>query len=175
MEVMIATILDSRTKKMEFGDDDNLYEQTKEELAYRYSLIKSENDKNLDDEQAESSTSQVNMNQTYKWNYISTLFKKNITNNEEELEAYFNASQIDWDANPFEWWNMYKSKFPILSNLAQKYLCISATSTASERLFFDAGNTMTVKRTSLNQNLFERIVILKKNVNYIGNIWPENK
>ena len=175
MEVMIATILDPRTKKMEFGNDSNLYEQTKEELTYRYSLIKLENDKNLDDEQVESSTSQANLNQTYKRNYIFTLFKKNVTDNEEELEAYFNASQIDWDANPFEWWNIYKSKFPILSKLAQKYLCISATSTVSERLFSDAGNTMTVKRTLLNQNLFERMVILKKNMNYIGNIWPENK
>ena len=65
---------------------------------------------------------------------------------------------------------MYKSKFPILSNLAKKYLCISATSTLSEKLFSDTGNTMTVKRTSLNQNLFERIVTLKKNMNYLNNI-----
>ncbi len=51
------------------------------------------------------------MNQTYKRNYISTLFKKNVTNNVKELESYFNESQIDWDANPFEWWNIYKSNF----------------------------------------------------------------
>ena len=100
MEVMIATILDPRTKKMEFGNDSNLYEQTKEELIYRYSLIKLENNKNLDDEQVESSTSQANLNQR---NYIFTLFKKNVTDNKEELETYFNASQIDWDANLFEW------------------------------------------------------------------------
>ena len=50
------------------------------------------------------------------------------------------------------------------------YLCISATSTSSERLFSDAGNMMTVKRTSLNQNLFERMVILKKKR---GDIWPD--
>jgi len=30
------------------------------------------------------------------------LFKKIIADG-EELEAYFNASQIDWDANPFKW------------------------------------------------------------------------
>ncbi len=96
------------------------------------------------------------------------MFKKNVTNNVEELESYFNESQIDWDANPFECWNLCKSKFPILSNLAKKYLCISATSTPSKRLFSNAGNTMTVKRTSLNQNLFERMVILKKNVNYLA-------
>ena len=174
IKIMIATILDLWTKKMQFGDN-NLYERMKEELAYRYSLIKTEvSDENSNNEQSESSISQVNLNQTYKRNYISTLFKKNVTNNEEELESYFNESQIDWDANPFEWWNMYKSKFPILSNLAKKYLCISAISTPSERLFSDAGNTMTVKKTSLNQNLFERMVILKKNVNYLDNIWPEN-
>ena len=36
------------------------------------------------------------MNQTYKRNYIFILFKKNVTNNIEELESYFNESQIDW-------------------------------------------------------------------------------
>ena len=51
---------------MEFGNNSDLYEQIKEELAYKYNLIKLENNKNLDDEQVESSTSQANLNQTYK-------------------------------------------------------------------------------------------------------------
>src|SRR6266542_5140608 len=101
MEIMIATILDPRIKKMQFGDD-NLYERIKKELAYRYSLIKTEiSDENSNNEQSESSISQVNLNQTYKRDYISTLFKKNVTNNVKELESYFNESQIDWDANLF--------------------------------------------------------------------------
>ena len=99
---------------------------------------------------------------------IITKFETQFVYNIYLLEEYFSYTQIDWDANPFEWWNMYKSKFPILSNLAWKYLCISATSTSSERLFSDAGNMMTVKRTSLNQNLFERMAVLKKKM-YI--IW----
>ena len=33
---------------------------------------------------------------------------------------------------------------------------------------------MIVKKISLNQNLFKKIVILKKNMNYLNNTWPEN-
>jgi len=44
------------------------------------------------------------------------------------------------------------------------YVCVSATSTPSERLFSDAGNTLTAKRANLNPILFERIVFLKKNL-----------
>src|SRR5438067_13569567 len=54
------------------------------------------------------------------------------------------------------------------SQFYQIYLCISATSTSSERLFSDAGNMMTAKRTSLNQNLFERMVVLKKKCTLFG-------
>jgi hAT family C-terminal dimerisation region len=72
------------------------------------------------------------------------------------------------------WWKINKSKFPILSKLANKYLCMSATSTSSERLFSEAGNTMTAKRTKLNPILFERIVFLKKNINDIKNIFLED-
>jgi hAT family C-terminal dimerisation region len=72
------------------------------------------------------------------------------------------------------WWKINKSKFPILSKLANKYLCMSATSTSSEHLFSEAGNTMTAKRTKLNPILFERIVFLKKNINDIKNIFLED-
>ena len=32
--------------------------------------------------------------------------------------------EIEWDQDPFIWWN----NFPILSKIARKYLCVSATS-----------------------------------------------
>ena len=44
---------------------------------------------------------------------IITKFETQFVYNFYLLEEYFSYTQIDWDANPFEWWNMYKSKFPI--------------------------------------------------------------
>ncbi len=42
----------------------------------------------------------------------------------------------------------------------------------NKKLFSDAKNTIIIKRISLNQNLFKKIVILKKNVNYLNNMKP---
>ena len=61
-----------------------------------------------------------------------------------------------------------------LSQLARKYLAIPATSTPSERLISDAGNLMTVKRTNLKPNLFEQMLWLKHNVEYLGVMFPHN-
>jgi hypothetical protein len=38
-------------------------------------------------------------------------------------------------ADPLIWWRQKQSLFPILSCLAQKYLCIPATEAPSERIF----------------------------------------
>jgi hypothetical protein len=46
-------------------------------------------------------------------------------------------------------------------------LAVSATSTASERLFFDAGNLLTNKRTRMKPQLFKRIMFLKRNAGSI--------
>ena len=41
-----------------------------------------------------------------------------------------------------EWWEGNKSQFPLLYNVAAKYLAIPATSASSERLFSKAGLTI---------------------------------
>ena len=59
--------------------------------------------------------------------------------------------------------------------MARKYLTIPATSTSSERLFSDAGNIMTSKRTSLNPMLFERILFLKRNLEFLGGMFKKEQ
>ncbi|CAG8802425.1 2049_t:CDS:1, partial [Racocetra persica] len=56
-----------------------------------------------------------------------------------------------------------QKNFCILSELARKYFAIQATSSASERLFSDARNIITNKRTSLKLEVFETLIFLKRN------------
>jgi hypothetical protein len=93
----------------------------------------------------------------------------------DEVGEYLQLYEIPLQSNPLTWWNEKKDKFPILSNLAQKYLAVSATSTASGRLFSDAGNLLTNKRTCMKPKLFKKIMFLKRNANNFDTIYSTDK
>ena len=70
--------------------------------------------------------------------------------------------------DPFIWWKNHKNEYPTVSLLVM-YCC----NFYFECLFSKAGNAMTAKRTKLNPLLFERIVFLKKNMQCVENIFPD--
>ena len=51
-------------------------------------------------------------------------------------------------------------------------LSIRAASTPSERLFSEAGNLLTIKRTRIKPDLFSRIIFLKRNSHHFASIHP---
>lgn len=60
-------------------------------------------------------------------------------------------------------WREKASAMPLLSTLAQKVLCIPATSTPSERVFSIAGLTITNKRSQLSPHNVNKIIFIHDN------------
>ena len=89
----------------------------------------------------------------------------------DEIGEYLQLYEIPLQSNSLTWWNEKKDKFPILSNLAQKYLTVFTISTASECFFSDARNLLTNKRTCMKLKLFKKIMFLKKNADNFDTIY----
>ena len=52
---------------------------------------------------------------------------------QHEFDAYLSEPVIDRTSSPFAWWAKHMTKFPSVAAVARTYLCIPATSVASER------------------------------------------
>ena len=87
------------------------------------------------------------------------------TNMEEgdEVSRYVMLRDIRVKEDPLVWWLNNRDNFPTLTQLARKYLSIPATSVPSERLFSDAGNHISAKKTRLAPDLVNKILFLKRN------------
>ena len=67
-------------------------------------------------------------------------------------------------ANPLTWWSQNSTRYPGLSCLAKKYLCISATSVPAERAFSRAGHIVSMKRACLLLENVSLLVFLSANL-----------
>ncbi|XP_065674180.1 zinc finger BED domain-containing protein 4-like [Hydra vulgaris] len=91
--------------------------------------------------------------------------------NEETL--YVEEGCVHKDSNILQYWNNQQNKFPYLTRLARKMLCIPASSSTSERVFSTAGNILTERRTCLSIDNIEMLVFMKENMKEMNNItWP---
>ena len=52
----------------------------------------------------------------------------------------------------------------LLSKFAKKYLCVPATSVASERVFSSAGDIVSAQRSCLHSDHVDKLLFLKKNM-----------
>ena len=81
----------------------------------------------------------------------------------EEIQSYLAIPEPSEEEEILPWWDDHKKMFPVLYKLAKHYLCIPAASSKSERVFSCAGNTVTTRRTRLDANKVEMLVVLKQN------------
>jgi hypothetical protein len=60
---------------------------------------------------------------------------KQITEIEQYMNSYCPDITTQKDINPLDWWKSHEHQFPVLAKLAKRYLCIPASSAASETVF----------------------------------------
>lgn len=84
----------------------------------------------------------------------------------QELTGCKSEDSISLESNPPDWWKRKQTTYPLLSNLAKHYLCVPATSVASERVFSTAGDLVTAQRSCLSGEQVDKLIFLKKNYKY---------
>ena len=87
---------------------------------------------------------------------------------DSELEKYFAELPISRKENPLIWWKENSSRYKSLSSVAQRLLCMPATSTSSERIFSKAGLTVTKLRSCLKPKHVDVLVFLNKNLSTLS-------
>ena len=80
-----------------------------------------------------------------------------------EMERFAHESSIALSESPLQWWAGRSQVYPILGQLARKYLCVPATSVPSERVFSVAGNIVTDKRSRLHPSNVDMLIFLNMN------------
>jgi hypothetical protein len=167
-DYILSTILDPRIKFM------NNKEKEEEILCKKYEEYKENHLPTPIESRASSPTpsesSSVILNPIYKPKLFS-IFEQNQPRASNEVEEYLKEDNISFIQCPFNWWLNKKDKYPILAKMARIHLSIPATSTPSERLFSDAGNLLSAKRSRMNSELFQRIMFLKRNAIKVNSIY----
>ncbi|KAL2087317.1 hypothetical protein ACEWY4_018376 [Coilia grayii] len=80
-----------------------------------------------------------------------------------EFQNFLRETPPPLDCTPTDWWKDNGTRFPKLARLAQRYLCIPATSVPSERVFSAAGLTVTRMRSRLTPEHVNMLIFLNKN------------
>ncbi|XP_056120623.1 zinc finger BED domain-containing protein 4-like [Rhinichthys klamathensis goyatoka] len=66
---------------------------------------------------------------------------------DQEIQLYRSLPPIPTKDSASFWWWKKSDTLPVLSALAEKYLCVQASSTPSERVFSTAGDTLSPERS----------------------------
>ena len=83
-----------------------------------------------------------------------------------EVQAYKLSPklEIESDVSPLQWWKANETTYPILSQLARKFLCVCTTSSTSERVFSTAGNIFTSTRATMKPHKVNMLTFLARNL-----------
>jgi hypothetical protein len=167
-KTLLPSLLDPRIKDLSFVTVKQRFdaEEFLSDIYEREKALKLSSDSNSDLTQEEENDSQI-------YDSIFASFKTSTVEEINEVTDYLALKKVNFESDPLVWWQKQEESFPILSKLAKKYLAVYACSTSNERLFSDAGNLLTAKRTRMSPKLLKRIIFLKRNGKYVDSIHPQ--
>lgn len=169
----LATLLDPRFKKFGFRSCDNVNNAVKKlqnEFSNEVNLLNNLSQK-LERSLPNTKINQMDQNQinilTDENTSTGAIFKfiddriANANNTSTvtsdsiiSIRQYFERNTLTRSENVIKYWQDNANIFPIISKLAEKFLCIPATSVPSERVFSDAGQIISNRRCSLKPKNF---------------------
>ena len=86
-----------------------------------------------------------------------------------EVENYLDHTIIvSPHVNSLNWWRENMYRFPHIAVLARKWLCVTATSTPSERVFSDCGLGLTAQRSRLKGYILRDQVMIRRNTGCVN-------
>ncbi|KAM4625223.1 E3 SUMO-protein ligase ZBED1-like [Polymixia lowei] len=80
-----------------------------------------------------------------------------------EIQLYRSLPPIPCKDNATLWWWSKRETLPLLSGLAESFLCVQASSTPSERVFSTAGDTISPERSRILPEKADILIFLQKN------------
>jgi hypothetical protein len=93
--------------------------------------------------------------------------QKNIQGISQEIPIYKTIPDCLEHTDPLLWWKDHCSRFPVLAKLARRYLCIPASSAPSERVFSKMNIIVSKRRSQLEVERVERLLLLSMNSQYL--------
>ncbi|XP_063745957.1 E3 SUMO-protein ligase ZBED1-like isoform X2 [Eleginops maclovinus] len=82
---------------------------------------------------------------------------------DQEIQFYKSLPSIPCRDSAALWWWNKQDTLPLLSGLAENYLCVQASSTPSERVFSTAGDTISPERSRILPEKADMLIFLQKN------------
>lgn len=161
-----SALLDPRFKKQSFFDN-NSYESAKTSLKADLQGM-TDPELTTDEEVGnEAKTKSTDVEEESIWMEFDTRTAISTTSTAAShiitMRQYIEEKIIYRKENPLKWWQTRAPLYPQLSNLAQKYLCVMATSVPSERIFSKSGQILSEKRACIKPKRMEKILFLNMN------------
>ena len=64
------------------------------------------------------------------------------------------------DEDPLAWWISKEKKYPLMIQIAKKYMAVMGTSTPAERVFSKMGRVLNKSRLAMKDELFSSLMFL---------------